>query len=273
MRRIASPRPLGEGPGVRAEPVILDWTTLPQELLNSLRTAGRLGAVLSPFITVEEAYLLCKLLRSIDKNAMLALGPIPEVGEDEHFPKGFTIRAEKCPNRRGVENVLAHFTGKIVPFEVFLQAVEKGEIQGVWVAGGYKNDWIDEATAKGFEPLLQLIVQDLFPSPLSERATYILPSAAFAEREGSYVNHADRLQTVPQAIRPPLGVRTEGSLLWEMSGRKGLYNAQAVLDEVTREILYFSAAAGGVPEVGIDLKVNLLEGMGKIDDPGKIQQV
>ncbi len=41
-------------------------------------------------------------------------------------------------------------------------------------------------------------------------------------------------------------------------GRPGLYDARAVLDEVAREILYFSAAAGPVPAVGMDLKVNLL---------------
>jgi NADH-quinone oxidoreductase subunit G len=271
-RRSDSPLPLGEGPGARADSASLDSTTLPRELNEALRKAGRLGAVLSPFITVEEAYLLCKLLRGIDKNAMLGLGPIPVVGEDEHFPKGFTIHAEKCPNRLGVENVLAHFTGKIVPFERLVEAVEKGELQGVWVAGGYKNDWIDETTAKKFDGLSLLIVQDLFPSPLSERANYVLPAAAFAEREGSYVNYSDRLQTVPQAIRPPLGVRSEGSLLWEMSGRKGLYNAQAVLSELTREILYFSAAISGVSDVGIDLKVNLLADGGKVDDLGKIGQ-
>jgi NADH-quinone oxidoreductase subunit G len=231
---------------------------------------GQLGAVLSPFLTVEEAYLLCKLLRGIDKNAMLALGPIPIVGEDEHFPKGFTIRAEKCPNRRGVESVLAHFNNKVVIFDDLLAAVEKGELLGVWIAGGYKDKWVDEPTAKKFEGLQLLVVQDLFPSPLSDRAMYVLPAAAFAEREGSYVNFADRLQTVPQAIRPPLGVRTEGSLLWEMSGRKGLCNAQAVLDEIAHEILYFSAAFGGVSEIGVDLKMNLLAGMGKIDDSGKI---
>jgi NADH-quinone oxidoreductase subunit G len=271
--RSASPRPLGEGPGVRAETTLLDWTTLPHHLNEALKNAGRLGAVISPFVTVEEAYLLCKLLRSIDKEALLAPGPVPVVGEDEQFPKGFTIHAEKCPNRLGVENVLAHFTGKIIPFDRLVAAAEKAEVRGVWVAGGYKNDWIDEATAKKFEPLELLIVQDLFPSPLSERATYVLPAAAFAEREGSYVNYSDRLQTVPQAIRPPLGVRSEGSLLWEMSGRKGLYDAQAVMSEVTREILYFSAAIRGVPDVGIDLKVNLLADGVKIDDLGKITQV
>jgi NADH-quinone oxidoreductase subunit G len=270
-RRLVHPmRKISAGPPEIAHDH-LDWTSLPQELIQALRSAGRLGAVLSPFITVEEAFLLCKLFRGIDKNAMLALGPIPIVGKDEHFPKGFTVRAEKCPNRLGVENVLAHFTRKIVPFESLVKSVEKKEVQGVWVAGGYINDWIDEAMAKRFGGLQLLVVQDLFPSPVSERANYILPATAFAEREGSYVNHADRLQTVPQAIRPPLGVRSEGSLLWEMSGRKGLYNAQVVFEEITRDILYFSAAIGGVPDVGIDLKVNLFASMGKIDDSDKIQ--
>jgi NADH-quinone oxidoreductase subunit G len=264
-------------PAARQEPHppetgMLDWTSLPQELVERLRACGRSGAVLSPFITVEEAYLLCKLLRGIDKNAMLALGPIPVVGEDAHFPKGFTIAAEKCPNRRGVENVLGHFTGKIVPFEDLIKSVEKGDLRGVWIAGGYKNDWIDEPTAKRFESLPLIIVQDLFPSPLGERATYLLPASAFAEREGSYVNRADRLQTVPQGIRPPLGVRTEGSLLWEMSGRKGLYSARDVMKEIAREILAFSAVATGVPDLGIDLKINLLAGMEKVDNFGKIQQ-
>jgi predicted molibdopterin-dependent oxidoreductase YjgC len=87
----------------------------------------------------------------------------------------------------------------------------------------------------------------------------VLPGAAFAERDGSYVNRGDRLQSVPWAVRPPAGVRPEGPLFWEMLSKEGLYDARAVLAEVAAEILCFSAAAGGeVPEVGIDLKVNLL---------------
>jgi NADH-quinone oxidoreductase subunit G len=267
MKRADSSLPMGEGMN------ILDWTNLPRELNDALRSAGRLGAVLSPFLTVEEAFLLCKLIRGIDKYAVLALGPIPTVGEDRHFPKGFTISAEKCPNRRGVEAVLAHFTKNVIPFENFLLSVEKGELQAVWVSGGYKNAWIDEAVAKRFDALPLLVVQDLFPSPLSERATYLLPAGAFAEREGSYVNRNDHLQSAPWAIRPPLGVRPEGGLFWEMLGRKGLYDAAAVLAEVAREIHYFSPAVGGVPDLGLQLKVHLLAGMGKIDDPSKIQQV
>jgi NADH dehydrogenase/NADH:ubiquinone oxidoreductase subunit G len=103
-----------------------------------------------------------------------------------------------------------------------------------------------------------LVVQDCFSTPLYERASLQLPSATFAEREGSYVNYADRLQSFRWAIRPPSGVKTEGQLLWQLTGRTGLYNSRQVLEDVGHEIGYFSAAIGGVSEYGVDLKVNLL---------------
>ncbi len=252
-RRIASPQRRGGG-----KRVDLDWTALPGQLTESLRQAGRLGAVLSPFLTVEEAYLLASLVQSIDPEALLALGPVPEVGEDEHFPGGFAIASEKCPNRRGVGAVLRHFTGGVTAFDEFLEKVFENGLRGVWVSGGYKLPWIDEATAVRLEGLDLLVVQDLFPSPLADRATHVLPAAAFAERDGSYVNRGDRLQSAAWAVRPPAGVRPEGSLLWEMSGRTGLYRARDVLREVAAEIGYFHVAGDELPDVGVDLKLNLV---------------
>ena len=240
--------------------VDLDWTTLPAELNEQLRKAGSLAAVLSPFLTVEEAFLLAKLVRAADANARLILGPVPVVGEDKRFPNGFVISAEKCPNRHGVEEIIAHFEkGRVTRFDEFLPELDQGRIRGVWFSGGYKKEnWIDEATARRFEKLSLLIVQDLFPSALTERTTYVLPAAAFPERDGSYVNRNDHLQSVPWAIRPPQGVRPEGTLFWEMLGKPGLYRSRNVLNEVATEILYFQAAGRPVPETGVNLKVNLL---------------
>jgi NADH-quinone oxidoreductase subunit G len=252
-RRLAQPRRRAEG-----QPTAADWAGLPQELAARLRKAGRLAAVVSPYLTVEEAFLLCKFIRACDPGALVALGPVPVRGEDERFPKGFTIAAEKCPNRRGAEAVLAHFTGGLATFDDLLAELAKGQIRGAWVSGGYREPWIAEPMAPRFAGLETLVVQDLFPTPLTALAHYELPGAAFAERDGSYVNRGDRLQSVPWAVRPPAGVRTEGSLYWELLGREGLFNARAVLDEVAREILYFAAAAGPIPELGVDLRINLL---------------
>ncbi len=247
--------------------VTLDWRTAIGELRERLQKTGKLAAVVSPFLTVEEAYLLCRLIREIDQTAPLVLGPVPSVGRDEKFPGGFTILAEKCPNRRGVEEVIAHFAGKVVRFEDFAAELHATDVRGLWVSGGYKKDWIDDATAERFARLDLLVVQDLFPSPLTDRATYMLPAATFAERDGSYVNRADRLQTAQWTVRPPAGVQPEGSLLSQLLEREGLYNARRVLDEVAHEIAYFHVATDEVPEAGVDLKVNLLA-----ETSGEMQQ-
>ncbi len=246
---------------------VADWTGLPELLKSQLREAGRLAAVLSPFLTVEEAYLLAKFVRQLDPQAQLALGPVPTVGEDEEFGNKFSISAEKCPNRLGVERIIAHFTGQVTTFEQFLDELEEGDIKAAWVSGGYKSDWIDEPTARKFSGLETLVVQDLFASPLSELATFELPGAAPAERAGSYVNRADRLQSIRRAVRPPSGVRVEGSLYWDLLAMQGMYNAPAALDEIIERIGYFSAAAAGVPESGVDLKVNQLADAGPLDEP------
>jgi NADH-quinone oxidoreductase subunit G len=235
-----------------------DWTVLVGELRERFQQAGRLAAVLSPFLTVEEAFMLAKFVRGIDPDAPVVPGPVPVVGDDERFPGGFVIRAEKCPNRLGVRKIVAHFAGGVRTFEKFVSDLGQSGIRGVWVSGGYKETWIDPSTAAAFDGLDLLVVQDLFPSPLSERATYELPGAAYPERDGSYVNAFDRLQSVRWAIRPPAGVRPEGSLLWELLGREGLYDWRSVLRDLAAEIGYFHAAGGDLPDGGVDLKVNLL---------------
>src|SRR5207253_8769093 len=103
---------------------------------------------------------------------------------------------------------------------------------------------------------IAMVVQDCFRSPLYDYATLKLPGATFAEREGSYVNAKDRLQSFRWAIRPPAGVLTEGQLYWQLLKKPGLYRAKEVLQAIAREITYFSAAIEAVPDVGIDLKIN-----------------
>ncbi len=236
----------------------VEWSELPQKLDAQLRRAGSLAAVISPHLTVEEAYLLAKYIRGIDEQAALVLGPVPTSGEDETFPNGFTIHAEKCPNRRGVEAVISRLAGTIVTFDEFLDDLSNDSPGAIWFTGGYKTDWNDDATVQAVASVPLVIVQDIFPSPLWEAATYQLPGAVFAEREGSYVNFADRLQSFGWSIRPPAGAMVEGQLYWQLLRRPGLYDARTVLDEVAREIAYFNAAGEELSEFGIDLKVNQL---------------
>ena len=126
----------------------LEWSQVIRELDEHFRAIGRLAVVLSPHLTVEEAYLLGKYARSVDPTAPVVLGPVPVEGQDETFKNGFTIHAEKCPNRRGVEEVVTHFMGQVSTLDNLLVMLGGDEPFGVWVSGGYKHDWIDGVTAR-----------------------------------------------------------------------------------------------------------------------------
>ncbi len=98
-----------KGGGYNANQFVnIEWSAVPQMVAADIKAElennkGHMAMVVSPFQTVEEAYLLCKLARSFDPQATLVLGPVPTVSQDESYPGGFTIHAEKMsePTRRG----------------------------------------------------------------------------------------------------------------------------------------------------------------------------
>jgi NADH-quinone oxidoreductase subunit G len=208
-------------------------------------------------MTIEEAYLLASYLKQLDARVRLVLGPVPMVGTDDMYPKGpkgeapeagkvkFTIRAEKCPNRLGVEAVLRHFEGQVISVA---QVAAKADATSWYFVGGYQHGWVDESIDRGVGKPSLLIVQDLFPSPLSDRADIVLPSGSFAERDGTYVNHSGLAQAANAAVRPPADTRSDGRILMELTERKGLYNAMAIRKEIGGVIR--SLAALGVGDLG-----------------------
>ncbi|HBI44715.1 MAG TPA: ferredoxin, partial [Planctomycetales bacterium] len=133
------------------ELVAVSWPEITTEIRHAFTAAAKDAAgvvgVLSPFLTCEEAYLLAKFLKGLSPQVRLALGPVPVVGADDTYPKDrrgqpgqpvkFTIRAEKCPNRRGVEAVLNRFQGKVIGFDEVVQSAAEGRVQALYLTAGY----------------------------------------------------------------------------------------------------------------------------------------
>jgi NADH-quinone oxidoreductase subunit G len=243
-------------------------TGVRREFADAVRRDGSaVVGVLSPFLTCEEAYLLAKFLKGLSGEVRLAMGPVPVVGEDDTYPKDrrgrpaqpvkFTIRAEKCPNRRGVAEVLRHFQGDVVRFDDVLRDAEAGKVQALYLAAGYPprgEGWINEGQAKSLEKVSLVVVQDLFATPASDRAKYVIPAVSFAEKDGTFVNHAGLAQAIHWGATPPGECRGDGQVFLDLLERRGLAHAPTLRKELAGEVPYFAALASGeIGEYGVVL--------------------
>lgn len=231
-----------------------DWDSVLSSVRGALKKAapsGRIAALLSPWMTVEEAWMLCRYLTSLTDKVTLALGPVRISGEDDHYPKDvkgrvvepvtFTIRAEKCPNRAGVEAVLRHFAADFLPVEELLRLSAAGQFQAVYLTGGDPEGWISELQAEAFSSTDTVIVQDFLPSPVLKHATHVLASGSFVERDGVFVNHRGLAQLIHRAVRSPEDSRPDNRLLWDLAERRGLFNGAAIRQEICEAVSELAA--------------------------------
>ena len=242
-----------------------DWGSVIGQLRQELATAAanapkRVAALISPYATVEEAYLLASFLKGLSPDIRLGLSPYRVEGEDDQYPKDlhgevrepvrFTIKAEKCPNRQGVTAVLEHFQGELLEAPVVLSAAEQGELDVLFVLGGDPQGTLNSADIARLANVKTVIVQDLLASELTERANYLLAGSAWAERDGTFINFKGLAQQIRRALRGPDDCWQDGRILSELAGRRGLFHAPTVRQEIASQIPALSSL--GVGELGDD---------------------
>ncbi|HEY8665766.1 MAG TPA: 2Fe-2S iron-sulfur cluster-binding protein [Tepidisphaeraceae bacterium] len=207
--------------------------------LVAVNGPGSLYAMMSPMMACEEAWLLGQVIRSIDAQAVLVLGPVPTAGPDETFKnyltgkQTFTIKGEKVPNAAGIRRVMNLLGGASATFDEFTASATPAlkKLKGGWIVGGYGSNWLPKEQPallkRGFR-----VVQDVLPSALTDAAEILLPAASFAEKDGTWENFQGKLQHFSAAVPPPEGARREGDVYLSILGRPGLYNAAAIRREM-----------------------------------------
>lgn len=208
------------------------WETLAGEIRSRLAAAAGsdggagVAVVLSPMMSCEEAWLLAKFVRSLAPQAALVVGYVPVAGADETFKNGFRISAEKCPNRRGVQRVIEAAGGPQCTFDTLVS--KAASFRAAYVVGGYPASWLSDAAAAAIGRIGTLIVHDLLKSKLWDSAAIVIPSASWAEREGSFMNADGLVQAFDRAIKPLDGVKFDGQFLFELAGESGLFRGEKV---------------------------------------------
>lgn len=225
------------------------WDSAYADALGGLRQAahdkgaGSLAVMVSPMLSCEDAYLLGRLARFLDPEAILAVGPAPTQGQDKTFPGGYTVRAEKCPNRRGVRRaleLLCERSEQVMDFGPFLEmlADKQCETQAVIVTGNYPSgDWPDKDLVKALARRFVVGI-DTLPNALIEKANVVLPAAAWVEKAGTFENADGLLQCFEQAIAPIEFARPEAQIaldLLALAGERGpvRYDAAVIREQMS----------------------------------------
>ena len=121
-----------------------------------------------------------------------------------------------------------------------MQKAHEGEFKALYVIG--ENPMISDPNLnhakQSFENLDFLVVQDIFLTETAKMADVVLPSASFAEKEGTFTNTERKVQRVRKAVAPPGEAREDWEIICDLAGRMGysmnFKNAQAIMEEIAQ---------------------------------------
>ncbi|MGH7987799.1 MAG: 2Fe-2S iron-sulfur cluster-binding protein [Candidatus Binataceae bacterium] len=225
-QRLRTPLVLGEGAAVAT-----DWNNAVERAASLLRDfatrhgGAALGALVSPHLTNEENFRFGQMLSALGagRTAMA----VRKGDADE-----FLIKAEKAANARGVRE-LGLVKGDDDGLEDLLKAVEAGEIKGLYICGddvraAVNSERLDAIIGK----LELLIVQDLNQRDEFAKAAVTFPTTTWVEKDGTFTNHAGRIQRVQRTLRTAPEWLSDGeiftALLNKLSNREETFEPGAI---------------------------------------------
>ena len=198
-------------------------TAAVESAMNALTASKKnLALLVSPMLSCEDAYHLARYALKVDPEAMLAIGPVPFLGEDKTFPGGFTIRAEKAPNTRGVRRVLEALAGgkPVANAQGFESALASGKFAAAIVTGNYPSDWVTPSLLKALSGLTTVVAIDTLANAVTAMASVVLPGAVWIEKAGSFENANSRLQAFEKAIDPIEHAKSEAQIALNLLGAR-----------------------------------------------------
>jgi NADH-quinone oxidoreductase subunit G len=240
---------------VDGEQRLTAWNDLIPQLAERLREfpAGEIAIIASARLTNEEAYLVQEIRRTLGGESVLT-DTVPRLGEAD----GILRSADLNPNSHGVALFGLSQEGRSLG--EIRHGIETGRISALLVL---HEDLIAEAgwPEATLRNLKLLAVQSLLKNATMERADFVLPGASFAEKRGSLINDAGRLQRLNQAISPPGLARDDWQILLHLKAALGGGNGLHTIEEVFKAMAEATPAFNGlslsrIGDLGIDLKLS-----------------
>ena len=114
------------------------------------------------------------------------------------------------------------------------------ELKGLYVIG--ENPMVSDPdlthAQKSLEKLDFLVVQDMFMTDTAQMADVVLPSASFAEKEGTFTNTERKVNRIRKAVDPPGEAKEDWRIICDLSRLMGYdmsyKNSRAIMEEIAR---------------------------------------
>ena len=216
----------------------VSWEKALSEISEKLAAveAGTTAIIASARQTNEELWLLAQLRKKLKAFTDC----VPRQGEGD----GLLVNADKNPNSTGAR--LIGLTTKRLGLRLkrIAEGIESGDISTLIVFG-------EDVTKHGIAPKLLrklklLVVSDILPNATTERAHYLLPGCAHAEKRGSFTNVKGRVQKFMQALQPPGNARAEWEFLHELTanvtGANGFNSIEGLFNQMAADVPAFRKA-------------------------------
>jgi NADH-quinone oxidoreductase subunit G len=202
--------------------------------------APALAAIVSPHLTNEELFTLRQLITGGLRIEQRDLAVVEGAADD------FLIKAEKAANARGARDLgLAAGPGD-ANLAAIRAGIEAGTIRGLFVTG--TDLWAiwgaDAAALLGRLEILVVVAPN--QHPMLALAHVVLPGLTFAEKNGTFTNHAGRVQRIHRALDP--GHHPSDGEIFLLLGRRlgmevvpGLFDPRAVFTAIARHLPPYGA--------------------------------
>jgi NADH-quinone oxidoreductase subunit G len=180
-------------------------------------TASRLGVIASSQLTNEELFLIREIFQRALDARVTASFPTPAGYRDQ-----FLIKADKSPNTHGAAAI--GLTGPSQPdaATIVAEALE-GRLDALWVFGHDLTSLVADRDLEQLSRRLPLFVfSGTNDNATAARSHWSLPTSAYLEKDGTFVNVHGRVQRIGRAFAPLSDSREDWRVLLDIAGRLNL---------------------------------------------------
>ena len=180
---------------------LVKWEAALDTVAKALKAAGsKVGVVASAQLTNEDLFVIRKLF----KDASLGFKVPQTAGKSDDF----LMKADRNPNTAGALSILGDSDAQAI-----IKKAQEGQLDVLYVFGHDLVKLFGQKTVEEIARKVKLLVYQ--GSNINATASYahvILPSAVYAEKDGTFTNYQGRVQRILPAFLP----RGEAKGDWEI---------------------------------------------------------